>query len=234
MEIRDIKPLLSSPIAAGLSNVDLENWLSGSMNIAFMLSGLNNSKTMKELDEEILLYKTQLCQDIKNETKFHTLRVAEINFCFTCGVRNEFDDKKIGVFGINYKSFYIWLDVYISLDIRKAAWASYMQDKNASTKKLAKHDTEISKGERDIIMRASINQSYKEYLHNPANVILDFSSSISKALYQQQGQKSGEIRDLGRAKYNYLLEAKMINSNENLRSFYDRMKKEGKEAVFND
>lgn len=234
MEIRDIKPLLSSPIAAELSVIELQEWIRGAMFMAFMLSGLNNSKTTSELSEEIDLYKSQLCQDIKNEFKFKSLRVAEINYCFTCGVRNEYDDKKIGVFGINYKAFYIWLDVYISLEVRISALNSYNQDKNSSTKRLVKHDAEISKSERDVIMRTAINSSYRNYLHNPENEILDFTHSLTRAIYAQQGQKSGEIRDLGRSKYNYLLETKMIDYSENLKSFYERMKKEGKEAVFND
>lgn len=234
MEIKDIKPLFGSPIAAELSEQELIDRLKGAMVIAFMLSGLNGSKSVDELKEEVSFYSKQLCLDIKNEPKFKSLRVAEINFCFTNGVHNEFDDKKIGVYGLNYKSFYIWLDVYMSLEIRKAAWASYFQDKNASSKKLTQHNNELPKNERDVIMRTSINKSFQNYLHNTGNEILDFSSSISKALYQQQGQKSGEIRDLGRAKYNYLSEAKMIKNNEDLKGFYERMKNEGREAIFND
>lgn len=230
IEIKDIKPMLSGIKVNETPEKELKIYLLAVIKKAFMLYGAYKFKTKEELDFEVKEIAKQLYSDFRNKPILSNMRIPEIDACIVWGVQGELSSVKSN--DLNYKIIFNWVKTYSESDVRIDSIKSYEQDKNSNLLRLGQSN-EISEAEQNRMMEDAINASYRNYLRDPESEILDFSSQVSKSIYQRQGQKSGQIRDLGGAKINFLIRKKIIQNNEDLRSFYDRLKKEGKEAVFN-
>ena len=213
MEIYKIKQALSGPRVSDALPVELYTKLYNSIIAVFALKG--TSLTLQQVKKEAELYAKQLAIDFVDDRKYNTLRFPEIDYCFMEGTRGRLDVK---TYGINYSTFAAWLDLYVNSQERKDAITSYRQDQNENTKRLAEKLPPTKEEIREY-MKNSVNSEYRQFREE--------KNKCAKA----KGVFSGQIFDFGDVKVKFLMEEKIIDRKEDLRSIFERFDKEGKEVI---
>ena len=204
MDIIEIKNLLNSPKVIEINTLNLSNSVMADLLKAYTLMG--QAKDIEQLKEDITIIGNELVKDLLKESKFKNLRVLEISYAFGKGIKGEL---KVKTYGLNYQTFYYWLDSYVYSEERVDALNSYIQD---SKTLLLEAKTEPTEGEKEKMIIEHINQSYADYINNtPAYIDLGTN-----------------IVDWGNVKANYLTQKNIKPRGMSLEEFYSNCRKQGK------
>jgi len=211
MQVIDIKELLrGSKVTEGDSKA-LELYIAGLLLKIYNLSGVLKSADPAKVEKEIDEISEQLTIDILAE--FKTLRVQEIGYCLMCGLKGHFETK---TYGMNYPTFYKWIEAYFYSEERKEAINSIKQDRGVLQLTETNAPTEAEK--RQMIID-SINESYADYLSGAT------TTEMSKLVSEQ------DICDYGNVKDNFLTREKKKPEGMKLIDFYRQCKKEKKTKI---
>lgn len=213
MEIFKIKQAFSGPRVSDVMPCELYAKLYNSIITVFALKG--TTLTKDQVAKEANLYAKQLAIDFVEDIRYNSLRFPEIDYCFMEGLRGRLDVK---TYGINYSTLCAWLDLYVNSQERKDAIISYQQDLNSKTKRLTKK-TPPTKEEIREYMKNSINTLYRQFCEEMS------SHSKEKCAF------SGEIFDYGNVKINFLIREKIVDRKEDLRTIFERFRKEGRKII---
>lgn len=221
----DIHPIkqniINSPRVIDLSDNDLKKLITSACMTIFALSGAAKNLSVDQYKDELTIIVTELESDIKNE--FSSLRVSELLYAFKLGHK---DYLPVKTFGINYKTFYTWLDCYYKSEIRQQAIYAI---ENEKPKLQLEQKCELTTAEIDSIMQNAINTAYTDFLN-----IEDKSKIkiITEPKYVFGALKSGNLTDINNIKINYLRSQGLIKNNETLLTFFNACLKKGLKKIF--
>lgn len=211
MQVIDIKELLrGSKVTEGDSKA-LELYIAGLLLKIYNLSGVLKSADPAKVEKEIDEISEQLCMDILAE--FKTLRMNEIYYCLMCGLKGQFEVK---TYGMNYPTFYRWIEAYFYSEDRKEAINSIKQD--SGLLQLTETNAPTLEQQREMMIKA-INQSYADYLSGAT------TTEMSKLVTEQ------DICDFGNAMDNFLVREKKKPAGMKLIDYYRQCKKEKKTKI---
>jgi len=211
MQVIDIKTLLNGDKFTEGDSKIFELYIAGLLLKIYNLSGVLKSADPAKVEKEIDEISEQLTIDILAE--FKTLRVQEIGYCLMCGLKGQFDTK---TYGMNYPTFYKWIEAYFYSEERKEAINSLEQDK--SKLQLTESNAPTLAEQRQMIID-SINESYADYLSGAT------TTEMSKLVSEQ------DICDYGNVKANFLVREKKKPEGMKLIDFYRQCKKEKKTKI---
>lgn len=212
MDIEYIKNLLSTEEISSQDDYQVMEVLVAEMLKIYSLSGLSRNYNATQLKEEVGIYSNELLKDLRQETKFDNLRIQEIGYSFSCGLRGDYDVK---TFGINYQTFYKWIEAYAYSQERIDARNSLVRAKGLKQLNITTAPT-LEEQKRMIIDH--INKSYADYKGK---------SKLSMHI----GNKIGEVMDFGEVKERFLTNEGIKPKAMSLREFYDKCIEEGKEVI---
>lgn len=211
METLKIKSLLQSPKTGDMNRQDLVIVLTASVLKMYTLSGMIKNYQPEQLNEEVGLISNQLAEDILNETELRGLRVLEIDYCLLSGIKGEFEVK---TFGLNYPTFYKWLNIYSYCPERKQAHNSIELDKD---KKQLTASCEPTPEEQRKIMINGVNMAYQDYLQEAH--IRTSASVIESVIFK--------VHDFGGMRDRFLTNEGIKPANMPISIFFDNCRKEG-------
>jgi len=211
MNITEIKQLLKSNKATEGDNGALMLFITGAILKIYNLSGVLKSADPEKIENEVSAIAEQLTADIFSE--FKSIRLQEISYCFMLGLKGQFEVK---TYGMNYPTFYRWIEAYFYSEERKEAINSLEQDK--SKLQLTESNAPTLAEQRQMIID-SINESYADYLSGAS------TTTMSKLVSEQ------DICDYGNVKANFLTREKKKPEGMKLIDFYRQCKKEKKTKI---
>jgi len=212
MNVSEIKDLLKGVKVTEGDSRALTLFITGMLLKLYNLSGALKSADPEKLEKEIAAISEQLCMDILAE--FKTLRMNEIYYCLMCGLKGQFEVK---TYGMNYPTFYRWIEAYFYSEYRKEAINSIKQD--SGLLQLTETNAPTLERQREMMIKA-INQSYADYLSGAT------TTEMSKLVSEQ------DICDFGNAMDNFLVREKKKPAGMKLIDYYRQCKKEKKAKIF--
>lgn len=212
MEKNKIEEALSGPRVIDATPKEIYTTIHNCIITVFALKG--TSLTKEQVAKEADLYAKQLAVDFMEDKSYRSMSFPEIRYCFIEGLKGRLEK----AYGINYSTLCVWIDSYLASPERKDAVISYRQNLNKNNKRLAEK-TPPTKEEIREYMKNSVNSEYRQFREE--------KNKCAKA----KGVFSGQIFDFGDVKVKFLIEEKIIDRKEDLRSIFERFDKEGKEVI---
>lgn len=215
METLKIKTLLQSPKVESIKKNDLVMLLTASILKVYTLSGMIKNYEPEQLNEEVNLISNQLAEDITNETDLKGLRVMEIDYCLLSGLKGEFDVK---TYGLNYPTFYKWLNIYSVCSERKQAHNSIEWD---SDRKQLTVTCEPTPEEQKMIIINGVDMAYQDYLQEAH--IRAAGTPVENVLLK--------IHDFGGMRDRFLINEGIKPANMSLSVFFDNCRRDKVKSI---
>jgi hypothetical protein len=155
--------------------------------------------------------------DLRRDFKW--LSVAEIDYAFMCGLQGKYSEK---TYGLNYKTFYTWLDCYYNLPERTMA---INEVKKISSEKQIAVTSSLTEGEKENIIKNNIQFAYEQFLKGPVSAV---SGTVGCII-----SRDAQVADIGGAMKRYLVKTNRMIISETLGGFFNRMKKQSIKHLFN-
>ena len=163
----------------------------------------------EQLMDEINIVASQLAEDILSESDLKGLRATEVDYCLLCGLKGEFDVK---TYGLNYQTFYKWLNLYSVCPERKQAYNSIEWDKDK--KQLVEYCEPTPEEQRQMMIKG-INEAYQEYLQEAQKRT---ASTVEKVIFK--------IHDFGGVRDRFLTSSGLKPGDMPLNEFFDKCRRE--------
>ncbi len=194
-----------------------EKVLTDNITEAFIKTGLHRRLDDAKFKQEIKATCGMLLRDIQNDDAYSTLRVREINYCFSNGLKGRLGiDRDID---LTYKSLVRWIEAYVRSSERRAALEEY----------LVEQTPKVAIPERiDYDAKGSVVNAYVEFC--------DYKSRLEQARMQGEIQDVGSLAlpmsciDYGYVKMRYLKEKGADFGFEKLKELFEEKYKVHKEA----
>lgn len=213
MRATDIIEALKTDKLKGLSTANVMEVVTSAMLRIFTLSGAAKGYDKEQLKEEIRIFSSTLLADLRNE--FSELHSGEVGYAFMSGLKGDFQEK---TFGLNYKTFYIWLSCYYFSPERAEAINNV---KRLSASRQIAPTSSLTEYEKEEIIKKNIQASYQLFLAGPCQTS---TGTVGSLMYN--------IQDLGGAMKRYLVRAGKMNISETVGGFFIRMKKQSVKNIF--
>lgn len=188
------------------------------LNVYALTGASKNYNSTEEFDIEVTMIADALVRAILSDSSLRCMRLTEIIFCFSAGVKGEFDHLK--TFGINYQTLYKWLKAYANSWERAEALKMHLRNKERLM--IAQKSTITEEEKRRIIIEG-INNSYSEYLS---------CSQIKKGTIGSIFSKNGAIVDLTHVRDRFLTKEGKKEANMSLLEFFEQCKKQKLDKIF--
>ena len=168
MKIEEITALIAAPKCSEVGN-SLKGDIVRLMMKIYTLQGKLKEVNIEILKTELNVIAEELAKNIV--TRIEGIRISEIEYAFISGLNGEY---KVETYGLNYQTFYKWIESYYYSEERKGAISLSIQAKGL---KQIEQQCSITEKEKEEIMQMWINGDYSDYLS--ANIEIYQLSGIS-------------------------------------------------------
>ena len=213
MKTEEITALIAAPKCSEVGN-SLKGDIVRLMMKIYTLQGKLKEVNIEILKTELNVIAEELAKNIV--TRFDGIRISEIEYAFISGLNGEY---KVETYGLNYQTFYKWIESYYYSEERKGAISLSIQAKGL---KQIEQQCSITEKEKEEIIQMWIHGDFNDYLKSDIEV------------YQLGGVslKIGSKDASDERKMNYLkLQNKNLGKNT-LMEVYKEYKKMGKKSIF--
>ena len=214
MKIEEITALIAAPKCSEVGN-SLKGDIVRLMMKIYTLQGKLKEVNIEILKTELNVIAEELAKNIV--TRFEGIRISEIEYAFISGLNGEY---KVETYGLNYQTFYKWIESYYYSEERKGAISLSIQAKGL---KQIEQQCSITEKEKEEIMQMWINGDYSDYLQQTI----------------QEYQLRGDIQRLvgktasDERKINYLISKNKDLGKKTIREIYEEYRKKGEKIIFN-
>lgn len=213
MDIDNIKNLLSGEKISQFNNYKVMETLVADILRVYTLSGVSRGYDAEQLKNEVAIISSELQRDLTAESKFADLRLCEVGYALSCGLRGEFEVK---TYGINYQTFYKWIEAYAYSQERTDAVNSIVRQKEL---KQLNTKTEPTLEEQRRMIISHINESYQTYKSKTKGLDLHISGRL------------GEVPDWGGVKDRFLTSEGLKPAKMTLQEYFENCIRENKDFI---
>ena len=213
MDIDNIKSLLTGEKIGQFNNYKVMETLVAEILRVYTLSGVARGYDAEQLKNEVAIISSELQRDLTTESKFADLRLCEVGYALSCGLRGEFE---VQTYGINYQTFYKWIEAYSYSQERTDGVDSIVRQKEL---KQLNTKTEPTNEEKRRMIVSHLNESYRDYKSKIKGLDLHISGRL------------GEIPDWGGVKDRFLTSEGLKPAKMTLQEYFEKCIRENKEFI---
>ena len=214
MKIEEITALMATP-KCSQADSNLKGDLVRLMMKVYTLQGKLKDVNIEILKTELNVIAEELTKNVLS--RFDGLRTTEIDYAFMAGLNGDY---KVDTFGLNYQTFYKWIEAYYYSEERKAAINLSIQAKGL---KQIEQKCLVTEKEKEEIMQMWINGDFSDYLQQTIQ-----ESHLGVDIQRMVGKTASDER-----KMNYLISKNKDLGKKTIREIYEEYRKKGEKIIFN-
>lgn len=214
MKTEEITALMAAPKCSQADN-SLKGDLVRLMMKVYTLQGKLKDVNIKILKTELNVIAEELTKNVLS--RFEGLRTTEIDYAFMAGLSGDY---KVETYGLNYQTFYKWIEAYYYSEERKAAINLSIQAKGL---KQIEQKCLVTEKEKEEIMQMWINSDYSDYLQQTIQ-----EPHLGVDIQKLVGKTASDER-----KMNYLISKNKDLGKNTIREIYEEYRKKGEKIIFN-
>lgn len=214
MKTEEITALMATP-KCSQADSNLKGDLVKLMMKVYTLQGKLKDVNIEILKTELNVIAEELTKNVLS--RFDGLRTTEIDYAFMAGLNGDY---KVETFGLNYQTFYKWIEAYYYSEERKAAINLSIQAKGL---KQIEQKCLVTEKEKEEIMQMWINGDYSDYLQQTIQ-----EPHIGVDIQKMVGKTASDER-----KMNYLISKNKDLGKKSIKEIYEEYRKKGEKIIFN-